>query len=37
MPAMPKQIDGGAESIMEKYHQEGLEAGSTIRNKLVMQ
>lgn len=31
---MPKKIDGGAESIMEKYHQEGLEAGSTIRNKL---
>jgi type I restriction-modification system DNA methylase subunit len=31
---MPKRIDGGAESIMEKYHQEGLEAGSTIRNKL---
>ncbi|MCF2518524.1 Eco57I restriction-modification methylase domain-containing protein [Dyadobacter sp. CY351] len=31
---MPKKIDAGAESIMEKYHQEGLEAGSTIRNKL---
>jgi hypothetical protein len=31
---MPKKIDGGAESIIEKYHQEGLEAGSTIRNKL---
>lgn len=31
---MPKRIDGGAESIIEKYHQEGLEAGSTIRNKL---
>lgn len=31
---MPKKIDGGAESIMEKYHQEGLEAGSTIRSKL---
>ena len=31
---MPKTIDGGAESIIEKYHQEGLEAGSTIRNKL---
>ncbi len=31
---MPKRMDGGAESIIEKYHQEGLEAGSTIRNKL---
>jgi len=31
---MPKKADGGADSIMEKYHQEGLEAGSTIRNKL---
>jgi methylase of polypeptide subunit release factors len=31
---MPRRIDGGAESIIEKYHQEGLEAGSTIRNKL---
>lgn len=31
---MPKRIGGGAESIIEKYHQEGLEAGSTIRNKL---
>jgi hypothetical protein len=31
---MPKHMDGGAESIIEKYHQEGLEAGSTIRNKL---
>jgi hypothetical protein len=31
---MPKKIDGGAESIIEKYHQEGLEAGSTIRSKL---
>jgi len=31
---MPKKIDEGAESIIEKYHQEGLEAGSTIRNKL---
>ena len=31
---MPLKIDGGAESIMEKYHQEGLEAGSTIRDKL---
>ncbi|MBX7203667.1 MAG: N-6 DNA methylase, partial [Bacteroidia bacterium] len=31
---MPKKIDSGAESIIEKYHQEGLEAGSTIRNKL---
>ncbi|MGQ7855528.1 Eco57I restriction-modification methylase domain-containing protein [Pedobacter sp. WC2501] len=31
---MPKKMDTGAESIIEKYHQEGLEAGSTIRNKL---
>jgi methylase of polypeptide subunit release factors len=31
---MPKRIDAGADSIIEKYHQEGLEAGSTIRNKL---
>lgn len=31
---MPKKIEGGAESIIEKYHQEGLEAGSTIRSKL---
>lgn len=31
---MPLKIDGGAESIIEKYHQEGLETGSTIRNKL---
>jgi hypothetical protein len=31
---MPKKIDQGAESIIEKYHQEGLEAGSTIRSKL---
>lgn len=31
---MPKKIDGGAESIIEKYHQEGLEAGSAIRSKL---
>lgn len=31
---MPKKIDGGAESILEKYHQEGLEAGSAIRSKL---
>lgn len=31
---MPRKIDGGAESIIEKYHQEGLEAGSTIRSKL---
>ena len=31
---MPLKIDGGAESIIEKYHQEGLEAGSTIRSKL---
>lgn len=31
---MPKKMDAGAESIIEKYHQEGLEAGSTIRSKL---
>jgi hypothetical protein len=31
---MPKRVDSGAESIIEKYHQEGLEAGSTIRSKL---
>jgi len=31
---MPRKIDGGAESIIEKFHQEGLEAGSTIRSKL---
>jgi hypothetical protein len=31
---MPQKMDGGAESNMEKYHQEGLEAGSTIRDKL---
>ena len=31
---MPKKMDAGADSIMERYHQEGLEAGSTIRNKL---
>jgi hypothetical protein len=31
---MPRKIDQGAESIIEKYHQEGLAAGSTIRNKL---
>lgn len=31
---MPKKVDAGADSIIEKYHQEGLEAGSTIRNKL---
>jgi hypothetical protein len=31
---MPKKIDQGAESIIEKYHQEGLAAGSTIRSKL---
>jgi hypothetical protein len=31
---LPKKMDAGAESIIEKYHQEGLEAGSTIRNKL---
>lgn len=31
---MPQKVDGGAESIIEKYHQEGLEAGSAIRSKL---
>lgn len=31
---MPDKVDGGAESIIEKYHQEGLSAGSTIRSKL---
>ena len=31
---MPQTSDGGADSIIEKYHQEGLEAGATIRNKL---
>ncbi len=31
---MPKRVDGGTDSIIEKYHHEGLEAGSTIRNKL---
>lgn len=31
---MPKKQTEGAESIIEKYHQEGLAAGSTIRNKL---
>ena len=31
---MPQKMDGGAESIIEKYHQDGLAAGSTIRNKL---
>ena len=31
---MQKKFDAGAESIIDKYHQEGLEAGSTIRNKL---
>jgi hypothetical protein len=31
---MPEKSDGGAESKIEKYHQEGLAAGSTIRSKL---
>lgn len=31
---MKKQFDDSSESIIEKYHQESLEAGSTIRNKL---
>lgn len=31
---MPKKIDGEAESIIEKYHEDGLESGSTIRSKL---
>jgi hypothetical protein len=29
-----KKVSGKADTIMEEYHQEGLEAGSTIRNKL---
>jgi hypothetical protein len=31
---MPSKIDGGAESIIEKYHQEGLATGNKIRDKL---
>jgi hypothetical protein len=31
---MPQKVDSGAESIIEKYHHEGLVAGSTIRSKL---
>ncbi|MBK9733198.1 MAG: hypothetical protein IPO83_18240 [Chitinophagaceae bacterium] len=31
---MPKSVGSGAESLIEKYHQDGLEAGSTIRSKL---
>ena len=31
---MPHKIESGADSIIEKYHHEGLEAGSTIRSKL---
>lgn len=31
---MPEKSDCGAESKIEKYHQEGLAAGSTIRSKL---
>lgn len=31
---MPQKQDAGGESIIEKFHQEGLEAGATIRNKL---
>lgn len=31
---MPQKMDGGSESIIEKYHQEGLQSGSTIRDKL---
>ena len=31
---MPRTMGTGADSIIDKYHQEGLEAGSTIRNKL---
>jgi hypothetical protein len=31
---MPQTVDGGAESIIEKLHQEGLAAGSTIRDEL---
>ena len=31
---MPQKMYAGADSIIEKYHQESLEAGSTIRSKL---
>ena len=31
---MPRSKDGSADSIIEKYHQDGLAAGSAIRNKL---
>ena len=31
---VPRKIDGGQESILEYYHQEGLAAGSTIRSNL---
>lgn len=31
---MPRNKDGSADSIIEKYHQDGLAAGSAIRNKL---
>jgi hypothetical protein len=31
---MPQTSDQGPDSIIEKYHQKGLEAGATIRNKL---
>ncbi len=31
---MPEQKESGPDSIIEKYHQEGLEAGATIRSKL---
>jgi hypothetical protein len=31
---MPRTVATGPDSIIEKYHQDGLEAGSTIRNKL---
>ena len=31
---MPRNIGSGADSYIEKYHQQGLEAGSTIRDNL---
>jgi hypothetical protein len=31
---MPRTVASGPDSIIEKYHQDGLQAGSTIRNKL---
>jgi methylase of polypeptide subunit release factors len=31
---MPQKMEAGTDSIIEKYHQDGLAAGSAIRNKL---